>query len=500
MKLPESYYNRLSFIGTIVAIIALILIFFVFVVTWFFGEGGNYVGLLLYMVFPAFLITGLILIPIGMWIRMRKIRAGKVDDTKKHTVIDFNNPRHRNAAFLFGIGTIIFLILSTLGSYEAFHLTESNAFCGTLCHTVMEPEYTTYQTSAHARVKCVECHVGSGANWYVKSKISGLYQVYSVMAKKYPTPIPTPIESLRPARETCEQCHWPEKFYSNRLHNEIHYLADSANTQWDIVYQMKIGPSHSSKGNTEGIHWHINSNTKIEYIASTDEREFIPWVKYTNLETGDTVIYTDSWNPPDSALFADNEIRTMDCMDCHNRPSHQFETPQDYIDHAMAKGEISSDLPEIKKVSMEIFNTNFPSTDSANYAIQTEVEKLYRKVYPDIFEQRKTEIEKSISGIKAAYAANNFPAMGSNWDSYPNHKGHIEYNGCFRCHDDNHESENGKTIRKDCNLCHEIMMQGKEGEYLSSDYNTSLEFKHPVDIDNSWKDYNCTECHRYLYQ
>lgn len=499
MKLPESYYNRLSFLGTIIAVTALILISFVFIVMFGFGEGGNYTGILLFLVLPGFLVFGLMLIPLGMWLRARNIRKNKIETARKRTVIDFNNPRHRNASFLFLIGTIIFLIISTLGSYEAFHLTESNAFCGTLCHTVMEPEYSTYQTSAHARVKCVECHVGSGANWYVKSKISGLYQVYSVMAKKYPTPIPTPIESLRPARETCEQCHWPEKFYSNRLHNEIHYLADSTNTRWDIVYQMKIGPSHSSKGHSEGIHWHINSNTKIEYISSTDDREFIPWVKYINLETGDTVIYEDSWNPPDSALFADHEVRTMDCMDCHNRPSHQFETPQDYIDHAIAKGDISSVLPEIKKLCMEIFNTSFPTTDSAFYAIQNEVNNLYENKYPTLYKNKKAEIDQSISGIQAAFAANNFPIMQSNWDSYPNQKGHIEYNGCFRCHDNNHESTSGEIIRKDCNLCHEIMMQGTPEENYTANYNNSLEFKHPVNIDLAWVDYNCTDCHRYLY-
>lgn len=499
MKLPESYYNRISFAGTLIAIISLMLIFFVFVLISFFNEGGNYIGLLLYMVLPSFLILGLALIPLGMVRKERRIKSGK-HVSGSRMVIDLNNEKHRNAVFLFIVGTILFLILTTLGSYEAFHLTESNAFCGTLCHTVMEPEHTTYQTSAHARVKCVECHVGSGATWYVKSKLSGLYQVYSVLAKKYPTPIPTPIESLRPARETCEQCHWPEKFYSNRIHNEIHYLADSLNTQWNITYQMKIGPSHSSKGNTEGIHWHINSNTKVEYIASTKDREFIPWVKYINLETGDTIIFEDNWDPIDSTLLAEATPRTMDCMDCHNRPSHQFETPQDFIDHAIAKGEISKELPQIKKTTMEIFNTSFPSVELADSTIRTEIEALYKAVYPEIYAANQKLINQSIEGAQGAFASNVFPKMGSNWDMYPNHIGHIEYNGCFRCHDNNHESEDGNIIRKDCDLCHEILMQGTEANPLTASYNSSLEFKHPVDIDLAWKDYNCTDCHRYLYQ
>jgi hypothetical protein len=499
MKLPESYYNRTSYVGTIITAISLLLILFIYILTSFFMDGGTYIGLLLYMLFPGLLILGLVLIPIGMLMRVRKIKQGKSEITPTHMVIDMNNPKHRNAAIIFVVGTILFLILTSIGSYEAFHYTESNRFCGGLCHQVMEPEYSTYQTSAHAHVKCVECHVGPGADWYVKSKMSGLYQVYAVLFDKYPKPIPTPITSLRPARETCEQCHWPEKFYPNRIRNEIHYLADSLNTQWNISYLMKIGPSHGSQGNSEGIHWHINRNIKIEYIESTPDREYIGWVKYINLETGDTTVYNDIEDPMDEETINTSSPRTMDCMDCHNRPSHQFLTPQDYIDNAISKGDISSDIPEIKKIAMELFTDSYDNYDTARAIIANAINESCRNNYPEFFAHQQQLIKHSIQGIIDAYTANNFPKMGSSWDTYPNHLGHVEYNGCFRCHDGNHKAENGKLIRRDCNLCHTILQQGLNENLVSVPFDDSLDFIHPVDIEEEWKTSICTDCHRYLY-
>ncbi|MFA9389686.1 MAG: cytochrome c3 family protein [Prolixibacteraceae bacterium] len=499
MRLPDSYHNRISYIGTIIASVSLLLIFFVFLISYFLEAGGNYIGLLLYMALPAMLFFGLILIPVGMLIRIRQIKRSVEVLEQSRLTIDFNNPQHRNAAIVFTIGTVVFLILTSIGSYEAIHYTESTKFCGTLCHRVMEPEYVTYQNSAHAHVNCVECHVGAGADYYVKSKLSGLYQVYSVLFKKFPTPIPTPVTSLRPARETCEQCHWPDKFYPNRIRSEIHYLADSANTEWDISYRMKIGPTHSSLGNSEGIHWHINKNVKIEYIEADPTREMLSWVRYINLETGDTTLYQDTESPFDEESIAGAIPRTMDCMDCHNRPSHQYKTPQDYFDNAMAKGDILSDLPEMKKIAMQLLNGVYNDKDTALFRITAGVNEFYNDNYPDVAAERGADIDKSIAGILKAFAENNFPYMKANWDSYPNHLGHVENNGCFRCHDDKHVVDNGRTISKDCNLCHTILQQGTNDNLMNANIDAALVFKHPVDVQGGELEYLCTDCHRYLY-
>jgi nitrate/TMAO reductase-like tetraheme cytochrome c subunit len=475
------------------------MIVFFFILTWFFDVGGSYLGLFIYIILPVFLIIGLVLIPVGMLIRVRRLKKNKVIEPSQRLIINFNDRKHRNAFVVFLIGTVIFLFLSAIGSYEAFNYTESVEFCG-MCHEVMEPEHTAYQNSPHASVSCVECHVGPGADWYVRSKLSGLYQVYSVMFKKYPSPIPTPIHNLRPAKETCLECHWPEKFYAHKLAYEKHFLADSANTEWNIKLRMKIGPSHSSQGLSEGIHWHIDPNIKIEYIAASTDRETIPWVRYINLETGDTLIYHDSEDPIDPALLASEQPRTMDCMDCHNRPSHVFLTPQDFVDEAIAEGKVPSSLPFIKYISMQIFNEFYNSVEEAEEAIKSGITGYYEENFPEILTTRPAEVDLAIQEIFASYRKNIFPKMKASWDVYPDHIGHMEYNGCFRCHNDRHETSTGRVISKDCNLCHTILLQGTNENLQVASLNDSLEFLHPVYIKNKEKTAMCADCHRYLYQ
>ncbi|WP_439185513.1 cytochrome c3 family protein [Carboxylicivirga taeanensis] len=495
MKLPKSYYNPLSLVGTIIAVLALLLIILSVIFSFVFNAGSSYLGLFTYILLPSILIMGLILIPIGMIRAIRRARKANEPVSTKWIVIDFNDPRYRNAAALFIIGTVVFMLLTAVGSYEAYHYTESVEFCGQVCHRVMEPEYITYMNSSHARVACVECHVGQGANWYVKSKLSGLYQVYAVLANNYPRPIPTPISSLRPAKETCEECHWPEKFYTPRMQYEKHYLSDSLNTQWGIQLLIKTNSHHSSTNLAEGIHWHINPNVRIEYIAEDESREVLPWVRSINLATGDTVVYEDSWAPLDSATIATSVPRVMDCMDCHNRPSHNYMLPQQFVDAGIAAGDIPL-LPEIKRLSMSILKDPYPTSDSALAVIRSELSAFYGDNYPDITKQT---IEKAIEGVSSRYLRNIFPEMQASWDVYSDHIGHIEYNGCFRCHNDTHVSQKDDKISRDCEACHSILMQGSPGNEDYATGSETLPFRHPVDIDEVWKESLCTDCHRYLY-
>ena len=502
MKLPRTYYNPTSLAGTILAAVsALIIVFFMIAMTFFEGDAsGAYVGIFSYIILPVFLIIGLILIPIGMARRSKRIKREGEDSVVSKIVLDLSNQRHWNAVGLFILISILFLLLTGIGSYKAFHYTESNKFCGTLCHSVMEPEYTAYQESAHSRVTCVECHVGEGAKWYVRSKLSGLYQVYSVTFNKYPTPIETPIHNLRPARETCEECHWPEKFYSQNLRTEKNFLADSANTEWDIQLKMKIGSEHSARGLMEGIHWHINSDVKIEYISSSDKREYIPWVRFVNRATGDTTVYQDIYEPLEQEAMDTLEMREMDCLDCHNRPSHQFLPPQKFTDDLIAAGVIPVELPEVKSLAMQVFNYNtFTDRDSGAVLIAESVRDFYDTGYPEIADAHPELIDRAIEGFLSGYDKNYFPKMKANWDAYPNHIGHSEFNGCFRCHNGNHESEDGSVISRDCNLCHTIVGQGSPDNFETSTVDIPLEFRHPVDIDEAWKEMACADCHRFLY-
>lgn len=499
MKLPESLNNRLSFIGGIIAGISLMMMAFFFIVTLLYEQSSNYLGLFIFIVLPVFLVLGLILIPIGMLAKRKTLKDPSKQRSAKVWVIDFTNRGHRNAAIIFGAGTVLFLFLSSIGSLEAFHYTETVEFCGKMCHRVMKPEYVAYQNSPHANVSCVECHVGPGADWYVKSKLSGLRQVFAVIKNDYPTPIPTPIRDLRPARETCEQCHWPEKFYSHSLVQEKHFLTDEENTEWNIDLRMKVGASHSALGISEGIHWHINTDISVKYWDQNGDRESLPFVRLTNNITGETTDYKDSDVDFDMDTIDLEVLRTVDCMDCHNRPSHVYNTPQNFVDFALVDGTISKTLPGIKAIAMEIFASDYETGEQADSAIQAAIIEYYKDYYPEVSETRKLEIDQAIVGLKESYSKNIFPEMKASWDVYPDQIGHMEYNGCFRCHNDRHTSESGKVISKDCNLCHTILMQGPEGQEEAAPFNSSLEFLHPIDIDGAEKEMLCADCHRDLY-
>ena len=497
MKLPLSYRNWISFIGTFIAGLSFFSILLLMLLSSIIG--GIYLGLLIYLILPGFLVFGLVLIPIGMYIQRRRMRKAKQDIKGRWPLIDLEEPGTRNAALFFVVFTIIFIIMTIFGSYKGYHYSESVEFCGTLCHKIMEPEYTAYQNSPHARVKCVECHVGEGADWLVKSKINGTRQVFKALENTYPRPIPTPIVDLRPARETCEKCHWPQKFYSDKVQLQNYYLSDSLNTNWNIALKVKIAAEHEGEHPSKGVHWHIDPNVKVEYVYFDQKREDIFWVKYTDLKTGKVTVYKDTENPVTDDSLKHHATRVMDCMDCHNRPSHKFMSPPDYMNTLFSSGKISTAIPFLKLSTMKALNTMIAPKDSAFAHIKTDVDNFYKDKYQAIWGKYKDQINQSMPAILHAYEQNTFPDMKVSYQQYLQHIGHLESKGCFRCHDDNHKSDDGRVISKDCNLCHTIVGQGTPGHMEYCAVNQKLEFKHPVDIQGAWKDYNCSECHNVLF-
>ncbi len=498
MKLPKSVYNWTSLIGATLTSISLFMIGFLIVISMIFDQGGSYLGLFTYIILPVFLILGLILIPIGMWINVRRNKLDLLKG-KDWPVFDLNDIKNRNALALFVIGSVVFLLVSSVGSYEAFHYTESNEFCGKLCHQVMEPEYIAYGNSSHARVNCVECHVGEGADWYMRSKLSGLRQVHATLTNSYPRPIPTPIKDLRPAQETCEQCHWPEKFYPQQSKFERHYLADETNSEWDIGLQMKIGPQFSALGLQAGIHWHINPDIMIEYKALNYSRDTLPWVRYTNNLTGEITEFVDPELKLSNAKLDSLVTRTMDCMDCHNRPSHEYLSPMKFVDHAFTSGRLPKEIPDLKVIAMEIMFSEYFDTDSALNDIDARIMEYYEIMYPELLDTNMVVVEQIISALQDEFSNNIFPEMQVDWSRYPSHLGHVESNGCYRCHNDQHKSMKGKTISRECTLCHNITVQGTPQNLLKAQTLESLEFEHPIHIKGKWKRILCAECHAELY-
>jgi hypothetical protein len=479
--------NWISLFGGIIAGCALVAVLMLFAVDFFLGFGNPYMGILTYIVAPVFLILGITLIVIGAFrerSRRRQMAPGLIP---KHPRIDFNIPKHRQTFFMVSALTIIFLILTALGSYQTYHVTESVSFCGQTCHTVMKPEFTAYQNSPHARVACVQCHIGPGASWFVRSKLSGMYQVYATLANKYPRPIPTPVHNLRPAQETCEQCHWPRKFFGSVELVNVHYLPDEQNTKWTIRMLMKVGGGDSSNGPTGGIHWHMNISNKVEYIAADEARENIPWIRVTS-STGKVTIFQSKDKPLKPEQIAAQTPRRMDCIDCHNRPSHIYNPPMRAVNVAMSTNRISPALPSIKANAVTVLIAEYKTTDDALSKIKDGLMKDY-KDYPD-----QKLVAQAIAETQKLYSQNFFPEMKADWRAYPNHIGHMTFLGCFRCHDGQHVDEKGTPISKDCSSCHTIIAQGK-GEELKTLSAGGLEFEHPEDIGDSWKEMNCTECH-----
>jgi hypothetical protein len=495
LKLPRLAYNWISTIGVMIVASTIFVILFLVGLNFFARLSNPYLGIFLYMILPPILIFGLILIPIGMW-RQWSIwkRTGEVSVTT-WPYIDMNKSSHRNAFAIFVVGTLIFIFISAVGSYQAYHFTESVTFCGKTCHAVMNPEYTAYQNSPHARVACVSCHVGPGAGWYTKSKLSGMYQVYAVVAKVYPKPIPTPVRNLRPAQETCEECHWPRQFYGGQQRQLNHYKYDQKNTYWPINMLIKTGGGDPKNGQAAGIHWHMNIGFKVEYIARDERRQDIPWVRVTDRVTGRITVYQDTTNPLTKEEIAKATPRVMDCMDCHNRPSHIYHSPDYSIDLAILTNQIDTTLPDIKRVAVEAMARDYATDDDAMRGIADSVTNYYRLNYADLYNQKQATVNSTILAIQKQFSQNIFPSMKVRWDQYPNNIGHFTSIGCFRCHLGNHKNEGGVTLTHDCKACHLILSQGSGEAAEASTTQIGLEFKHPEDIGDAWKESGCYECH-----
>jgi nitrate/TMAO reductase-like tetraheme cytochrome c subunit len=490
-KLPSSFYNPVTLAGTAIAIVSFGLILFLLVLELLSDEQKPYMGIIAFVVLPAFLILGLILIAYGIFREHRREKLG-IADQKKFPVIDLNDPKQRSAVTIFIGGTILLLIFTAFGSFKAYEYTDSDEFCGTVCHSVMEPEYTAYQFSPHAKVGCVKCHIGSGTEWYVRSKFSGAYQVYSVLFNKYSKPIPTPIENLRPAQETCEQCHWPSHFYSEKKHENTYFVSDENNSKWKLTMLMKIGGGYEEGGVTQGIHWHMNIANEITYYATDSTRMVIPWVK-SKSKDGTETIYKLKDYPLEKEITSDL-TRRMDCIDCHNRPSHIFHPPMRSVNHLMDLERIDSELPFIKSISVRVLDRPYSSKEIALDSIRLAIEEFYNSNYPSLAVNKKENIEKSISEIQNVFKRNYFPSMNVSWRYFPDQIGHMYAPGCFRCHDGKHFSNDGKVISHDCNVCHTLLAQ--EFENAETEFSLKgVEYKHPVDIGDSWKEIECSTCH-----
>jgi hypothetical protein len=484
--------NPVSLAGAALAGTSLATIVFLLFVNLVSVQPSPYVGVLLFMVTPAFLILGLVLIFLGMLLERQRRRHEKPGVIPRFPSINLNIRAQRNTFAFFVSAALLFALISAMGSYSAYEFTDSVQFCGQTCHTIMSPEYTTYLQSPHARVACVQCHVGPGAGWYVRSKLSGSYQVYAAIFHKYPRPITTPIANLRPAQQTCEQCHWPRKFYGAQLKVFYHYAEDERNTPRQIRMLINTGGAEPNAGIPAGIHWHGNIENRITYIASDPQHQVIPWVQARDLE-GRTTVYAvkDSSLTPEQIQKSPKHL--MDCIDCHDRPSHIFTPPDRSVDNSLVAGRIDASLPFIKQQGVSALTKTYGTTAEALGGIENDIRQFYRTKYPGVYTTREAGIQAGIAELQHIYQSTIFPYMKVDWRTHPNNIGHYYSLGCFRCHDGQHVSPEGKVIPKDCTICHTILAQIESGVPLMK-HEVGVSFQHPVDIGDLAQ-VTCSDCH-----
>ena len=417
-----------------------------------------------YMILGPGFIGGLVLIFIGLFFAKgrEEVRLFTLAYFRDKLADESGYDKIRKLVFLGVFLTCVNLFVVGVMAYSAYHYMESNAFCGEVCHVPMTPEYTAYQNSSHSRVHCVECHIGSGASWFVKSKISGARQLYAVVAGTYARPIETPVHGLRPARDTCEQCHRPEKFLGDKLVVKDKFLEDEKSTHVKTVLLLKIGSAGDRAADSHGIHWHVAPENQITYKAADWQRSIIPEVAQKSAD-GKEIIYRGSDADQQLADATHLQERVMDCMDCHNRPSHIYLPADKAIDGKLLTSEIPRDLPYIKQQAMAaVTGAEYATGEEARTAIANALTAFYKTSYPDIYANERPKVTKAIAGVQAAYAENVFPEMKVQWDTYATHMGHANDMGCFRCHNEEHEAANGDVISMDCDTCHTILAEDEE--------------------------------------
>ena len=443
--------SPLSIAGMVLTTISAVVFLVVFVADLLGMYTNPYLGIVFFLILPAIFIFGLLLIPLGVWRERRRRAAGNKPCELKWPRIDLNNEDHRRAAVAIFALTIANIVIVSLASYRGVEYMESVQFCSQACHSVMKPEGVAHADGPHARVACVECHVASGPAGYAKSKWEGTRRLLAVSLGTYSRPIPPP-RGLPPVSDTCEQCHWPATSHGDKVRRIVEYGDDEKNTESVTTLQLHVGGAGG--GASSGIHWHADAANEVDYFSTDDTRQVIPYVRVKD-RTGAVREYFAEGVTPEQ--LANGASRRMDCMDCHNRPSHQMAaTAERAVNVAMVRADIPSSLPFVRREAVKVLKGNYPTENAATEAIAKGLRDFYRGSYQAIYMTRRQDVENAVTGAQQVYRRNVFPEMNVQFGTYPNNVGHIDSPGCFRCHDDSHTAKDGRKISQDCETCHTI--------------------------------------------
>ena len=466
--------NPISLLGGVLVSAGLGSLAFLLTSQVFDVETSPYIGMLVFTALPTVLVLGLVLVPAGMlWEARRQAAAARRGQGAPPALqVDFGNPQHLRAILLFA--TLTAVIAGMLGAtgYRTVEFMDSPAFCGRLCHTVMKPQYEAYKRSAHAEVRCTACHIGPGASWYVKSKLGGMGQLAAVVTNSFPRPVPAPAKNLRPARATCEGCHWREQAHGLFLRVYRSYLPDENNTLHARALAFRVGTGGSLLEEAGGVHWHTSA--KVYYRSADEQRQVIGRVVVEKPEGNDEWV-----NPNVSEGQELQNERLMDCIDCHNRAAHKIPAPDTLIDDALTAGRMDASLPYLKREALRLMGIHDATvTDPAAQAAQwkqpgwfEQLQEFYRTDYPDIAAVKESSIRAAIDELKRISTLVFYPDMNTSWLTYAENRGHaigrLDVNtGCFRCHAKLVNVTTGKQLSGGlggggCLTCHDLGSQGQ---------------------------------------
>jgi nitrate/TMAO reductase-like tetraheme cytochrome c subunit len=439
--------HPLAIAGVLITTVSAVLFIVLAMAVVFEWLDNPYAGLVVFLAVPALFVLGLLLIPLGMWLQARKDRRDP-EAVADWSVVDFRKASVRRAAIAIIALTAVNLALLLLGGYGTLHSMESPEFCGQVCHTPMHPQFTSWQSTVHARVSCTECHIGGGVRAFVHYKLVGVRQLYHVAVDQVPKPIPG-VADMRPAKEVCGSCHWPGRGFPDSVRVIREFADDETSSETTTVLQMHLGGPGQKTPAGRAIHWHADPRVSVEYVATDRERQTIPWVKVTD-ERGQVREFVADGATPEQ--IAGGERRTMDCIDCHNAVGHRISpTPERAVDETIAAGRIDRALPFVRREAVRLLKEEHAAQDDGVRAVGDGLRKFYAAEGRGVDARA---LEQAADALSALYGRNVFPVMKVTWGVYPDNLGHITSTGCFRCHDGGHAAKDGTTISADCEYCH----------------------------------------------
>jgi hypothetical protein len=445
--------SPISVTGMVLTTISAVLFLVVFLADLFGLHTNPYIGIVFFLILPAVFLVGLAMIPLGAWVERRRRAAGKAPSSLRWPQIDLNDPAQRATAVIVFALTMANVVIVSLAGYRGVEYMDSVAFCGQACHTVMQPEFVAHANQPHAQVKCVECHVGAGATSFAKAKLAGTRRVLAVTFNTYSKPIVAAPDKLLSAKETCEQCHWSQLLHGDKVRRIVEYGNDEKNTESVTTLRVHVGGGDPRQGTVAGVHWHMNLAADIEYVATDPERQTIPYVRVKDA-AGNVREYVMDGVTPEQ--IAKGERRRFDCIDCHNRPSHAIAaTAERAVNEAMARGAIPRTLPFVHREAVNVLKASHASSEAAAREISQVLRDFYHPTQPPT-STSAADVDKAVLAVQELYRRNVFPEMNVRFGTQPNNLGHVDFPGCFRCHDDNHKAKDGKKIGQDCDTCHSI--------------------------------------------